>query len=141
MIQLSRKSSSYWSKPAHVAYLFVAPVVLLLLIFRLMPTVAAFVCGFFDMNMFLKGRGFVGLENFVEAFSDARLWNSLLVTIKFALVEVPVQMVVGLVLAALLTRNTARKGSSVRCTSCPLSAPPRRWPSCGACSCTATWAS
>ena len=108
MIQLSRKSSSFWSKPAHVAYLFVAPVVLLLLIFRLLPTVAAFVCGFFDMNMFLKGRGFVGLENFAEAFADSRLWNSLLVTIKFSVVEVPVQMVVGLVLAAMLTRNTAR---------------------------------
>ncbi|MFR8074183.1 MAG: carbohydrate ABC transporter permease [Lachnospiraceae bacterium] len=99
---------AFWAKPSHVAYLFVMPVVLLLLIFRLIPTVAAFVCSFFDMDMFLVGKGFVGFQNYIEAFTDKRLWNSLWVTIRFTLIEVTVQMVVGLVLAALLTRNTAR---------------------------------
>ena len=99
---------AFWAKPSHVAYLFVMPVVLLLLIFRLIPTVAAFVCSFFDMDMFLVGKGFVGFQNYIEAFADKRLWNSLWVTIRFTLIEVTVQMVVGLVLAALLTRNTAR---------------------------------
>lgn len=105
---MNRGLRSYWSKPSHAAYLFVAPVILLLLVFRLLPTLASFVCSFFDMNMFLEGRGFVGLDNFAEAFRDKRLWNSLLVTVKFALVEVPLQMVVGLALAALLTKNTVR---------------------------------
>lgn len=57
---------------------------------------------------FLVGKGFVGFQNYIEAFADKRLWNSLWVTIRFTLIEVTVQMVVGLVLAALLTRNTAR---------------------------------
>lgn len=38
---------AFWAKPSHVAYLFVMPVVLLLLIFRLIPTVAAFGMQFF----------------------------------------------------------------------------------------------
>lgn len=54
---------AFWAKPSHVAYLFVMPVVLLLLIFRLILTVAAFVCSFFDMDMFLVGKGFVGFQN------------------------------------------------------------------------------
>ena len=74
---------AFWAKPSHVAYLFVMPVVLLLLIFRLIPTVAAFVCSFFDMDMFLVGKGFVGFQNYIEAFADKRLWNSLWVTIRF----------------------------------------------------------
>lgn len=45
---------AFWAKPSHVAYLFVMPVVLLLLIFRLIPTVAAFVCSFFDMDSSLS---------------------------------------------------------------------------------------
>lgn len=105
---MNTRFRSYWSKPSHMAYLFVAPVVLLLLIFRIGPTIAAFVCSFFDMNMFLQGRGFIGLNNFKEAFADNRLWNSLWVTIKFSIIEVPIQMVVGLFLAALLTKNNPR---------------------------------
>lgn len=83
------KIRAYWEKPSHMAYLFVMPVILLLLVFRLIPMAAALVCSFFDMDMFLVGKGFVGLDNYREAFADKRLWNSLLVTIKFTLIEVP----------------------------------------------------
>jgi multiple sugar transport system permease protein len=102
------KVRAFWSKPSHMAYLFVMPVVLLLIIFRILPMIAAFVCSFFDMDMFLVGKGFVGLENYREAFADDRLWNSLGVTIKFTLIEVSLQIIVGLLLAALLTKNTRR---------------------------------
>jgi multiple sugar transport system permease protein len=91
-----------------MAYLFVMPVVLLLLVFRLIPMVASFVCSFFDMDMFLVGKGFVGLDNYREAIADKRLWNSLFVTLKFTIIEVPVQLIVGLGLAALLTKNSKR---------------------------------
>lgn len=102
------KIKAYWEKPSHMAYLFVMPVVLLLFVFRIIPMVAALVCSFFDMDMFLVGKGFVGLDNYREAFADRRLWNSLWVTLKFTLIEVPIQIIVGLVLAALLTKNSGR---------------------------------
>lgn len=102
------KIKAYWEKPSHMAYLFVMPVVLLLLVFRLIPMVASFVCSFFDMDMFLVGKGFVGLDNYREAIADKRLWNSLFVTLKFTIIEVPVQLIVGLGLAALLTKNSKR---------------------------------
>ena len=102
------KIKAFWNKPSHVAYLFVMPVVLLLLVFRIFPMIAAFVCSFFDMDMFLVGKGFVGFDNFAEAFGDKRLWNGLWVTLKFTMVEVPLQMLIGLALAGLLTKNRLR---------------------------------
>ncbi|MCR5656288.1 MAG: sugar ABC transporter permease [Butyrivibrio sp.] len=99
------KIRNYWKKPEHVAYLFIAPAVGLLFIFRILPTAFSFVCGLFDIDMFLNGKGFVGLDNFKEMFQDDYFWNALKVTIKFTLIEVPIQMLVGLILAALLTKN------------------------------------
>ena len=96
----------YFNKPEHCAYLFVFPAVFLLVVFRIVPTLVSFACGLFDIDMFLNGKGFVGFANFREMFADDYFWNALKVTIKFTVIEVPAQMIVGLVLAALLTRNT-----------------------------------
>lgn len=101
-----KELKKYFNKPEHCAYLFVFPAVFLLVVFRIIPTAVSFACGLFDIDMFLNGKGFVGLANFREMFADDYFWNALKVTIKFTLIEVPAQMVVGLVLAALLTKNT-----------------------------------
>ena len=101
-----KKISRFLNKPEHCGYLFVLPAVFLLFVFRIVPTIISFACGLFDIDMFLNGKGFVGLANFKEMFADDYFWNALKVTIKFTVIEVPVQMIVGLVLAALLTKNT-----------------------------------
>ena len=100
------KILNYWNKPEHAAYLFILPAVGLLFVFRIIPTIFSFFCGLFDMDMFLNGKGFVGLANFREMVHVDYFWNALKVTIKFTLIEVPAQMIVGLVLAAMLTKNT-----------------------------------
>ena len=56
--------------------------------------------------MTLNDARFVGLGNFVEAFHDSRFWNSMWGRIKWTLVEMPIQVLVALLLAALLTKNT-----------------------------------
>lgn len=96
----------YWNKPAHIAYLFIAPAMILLLLFSIIPLIASMVISTFDVNMTLSNPIFVGLGNFVEAFHDNRFWNSMGVTVKWTLVEMPVQVLVAVVLAALLTQNT-----------------------------------
>lgn len=100
------KFREYWNKPAHIAYLFIAPAMILLLLFNIIPLIASLVISTFDVSMTLNDARFVGLGNFVEAFHDSRFWNSMWVTIKWTLVEMPVQVVVALFLAALLTKNT-----------------------------------
>lgn len=100
------KFREYWNKPAHIAYLFIAPAMILLLLFSIIPLIASLVISTFDVSMTLNDARFVGLGNFVEAFHDSRFWNSMWVTIKWTLVEMPVQVIVALLLAALLTKNT-----------------------------------
>ena len=100
------KFREYWNKPAHIAYLFIAPAMILLLLFSIIPLIASLVISTFDVSMTLNDARFVGLGNFVEAFHDSRFWNSMWVTVKWTLVEMPVQVIVALLLAALLTKNT-----------------------------------
>ena len=100
------KFREYWNKPAHIAYLFIAPAMILLLLLNIIPLIASLVISTFDVSMTLNDARFVGLGNFVEAFHDSRFWNSMWVTIKWTLVEMPVQVIVALLLAALLTKNT-----------------------------------
>lgn len=97
---------SYWNKPQHAAYLFLLPAALLILVFNVIPLLASFVISTLDMGISFEDAKFVGLANFQEALGDRRFVNSLLVTIKFTLIEVPIQMVLGLALSALLTKNT-----------------------------------
>lgn len=88
-------------------FMFILPALLLLVVFNIYPMLVAFYYSFFDVTIFLDNPVFVGLGNFYEAMADSRVWNGLKVTFVFTLFEVPFQMVIGLFLAALLTRNTA----------------------------------
>ena len=97
---------TFWSKPSHVAYLFLLPAGILILLFNIIPLLASFVISTLDMNISFASAKFVGLDNFREALGDRRFINSLWITIKYTLLEVPIQMVLGLVCSALLTKNS-----------------------------------
>lgn len=100
-----RKTGGYRRRSEKMAWLFVSPAVILLLLFTIIPMAASLIMGFWDVDIFLEGVKFIGLGNFKEALQDARFINSIWVTVKFTLVEVPAQMVVGLFLAALIAKN------------------------------------
>lgn len=103
-----RRISDYWNHQSRVAYLLITPMMVLLLLFNIIPLFASFVISTLDINIFLTDIKFIGLANYIEAFHADRFWNALLNTIKFTLIEVPIQMSVGLILAALVTKNRTR---------------------------------
>jgi multiple sugar transport system permease protein len=105
---MAEKLRKFWNKPSHIAYLFVSPVIILLLVFSIFPMLASFYYSLYDADIFLSASKFIALGNFKEALGDARFWNGLKVTLKFTFVEVPAQLIVALFLAALLTKNTMR---------------------------------
>ena len=45
-----------------------------------------------DMGISFDSAKFIGLDNFKEALTDRRFVNSLIVTLKFTVIEVPIQM-------------------------------------------------
>ena len=98
----------YWNKPSRCAYLFLAPSVILLILFSVIPLAAAFGLSLFDVPITMNAASFVGLANFIEAFHDERCLNSLKVTAVFTLLEVPLQVFGALVIAAFLTKNNFR---------------------------------
>lgn len=97
---------SYWNKPQHAAYLFILPEALLLLVFNVIPLFASFYISTLNMVISFDNATFVGMANYREALTDMRFINSIKVTVLFTAVEVPIQMVIGLVMSALLTKNT-----------------------------------
>ena len=94
------------NRPEKTAYLFILPSMLILLVFTIIPVISAVGISLFNMNMFFKDTTFVGLANYTKAFSDQRVWNSFGNTLKFVLMEVPLQVAVGLFLAVLLSRRS-----------------------------------
>lgn len=87
-------------------YLFIAPVIILLFIFSILPLFSAFFISLFDVSIMLDQPKFLGLGNFTEILGDKRFWNSLSVTLKWTAVEVPLQVILALLLSALLKENT-----------------------------------
>ncbi|MDR1970417.1 MAG: sugar ABC transporter permease [Treponema sp.] len=75
--------------------------------FNVFPLLMSFVVSTLDMQISFNSAKFVGIKNYLDAFADRRFINSIGVTLKFTLLELPVQTVLGLALAAFLTPNTA----------------------------------
>lgn len=98
----------YWNKPSRSAYIFLAPSVVLLVLFNVIPLLIAFGLSLFEVPMTLNGGSFVGLDNFIEAFRDRRFMNSLKITAAFTGLEVPIQVFGALVVAALVAKNNRR---------------------------------
>jgi multiple sugar transport system permease protein len=65
---------------------------------------ASLYLSFTDYNL-LQPPEWVGLDNFVEMMGDARLWNSLRVTLTYVIVSVPLQLAIALGVAMLLDRG------------------------------------
>lgn len=94
------------NRPQKAAYLFILPSMIILLLFTIIPVIAAIGISMFDMNMFFKNTKFVGFANYLKAFGDKRVWNSFGNTFRFVLMEVPLQVALGLFVAVLVSRST-----------------------------------
>jgi multiple sugar transport system permease protein len=72
----------------------------------LYPVVSAFQLSLFDWSMGTpwSSARFVGLDNFVSAFSNPRVWSSLLTTLLFAGICVVAEMFLGIALALALEK-------------------------------------
>jgi multiple sugar transport system permease protein len=87
-----------------VAYAFLAPWLIGLVVVTIGPMVASLYLSFTDYNL-LQPPSFVGVENYVDMIHDDRLLNSLKVTFTYVVVAVPLQLAVALAVAILLDRG------------------------------------
>lgn len=88
-------------------YLFPLPAVAIIAFFLVMPTLQAFQYAVTDWNGFSAAFNYVGLDNFMRAFTNDSLFtNALTNNLKFVLMVVIAQTAFSLVLALLLTKNS-----------------------------------
>ena len=86
------------------AYFFLAPWILGLFAFTVIPMIMSFYFSFTHYDM-ANPPIWVGLENYIGLLNDARLHNSLRVTFTFVALSIPFQLCFALLLAATLKRN------------------------------------
>lgn len=88
-----------------VAYLFLLPAILYVALMFIAPAVYAVYLSVVDWG--LDGpRAFVGLENYVNVFTDDRFWSTMRNTLYFTVLEVPGTIICALLVALCLTSNT-----------------------------------
>lgn len=92
-------------------YLFILPWIVGFCAFTLGPLLFSLVISFFDWPI-VGDATFIGFDNYITMFTnDPLFWKSLFVTLKFACIFVPLNLVVSLLLAMLLHQKV--KGSSI----------------------------
>lgn len=101
-----KKIKGYWNNPSKAAYLFLTPSLVILIVFAVIPLIASLVISILNINIFFNNTGFAGAANFLRAFGDERFWNALKNTVIFVMLEVPLQLVIGLLVANVLTKTT-----------------------------------
>lgn len=93
-------------------YWLISPALILIAIFIMLPVVTVFIYSLYVYNPTKPYYNrFTGLDNYVTLFTaDPQFWSSLIITVKWVVVEVGLQFVFGLALAVLLNRTFRGRG-------------------------------
>ena len=108
---MKKKASSRQISEFIWGWLFIIPTMAGLIILNIYPMLDTIRQSFYKTGDFGKGNVFVGLSNYKKVLGDSEVWQALWNTVKYALMEVPVSIVIALLLAVLL--NKKLKGRSV----------------------------
>lgn len=101
-------SFSAWIKnqrnqEALTGYLFIFPAVVGFIIFFALPAVRGLLISFTNWNL-LTPPEYVGLQNYQRLFNDPSFWNSVQVTIKYVIFNIPLQVLFAMALAVFMDR-------------------------------------
>src|SRR5581483_10298373 len=102
----ARQASRNWSRYSRrTFYLFLAPWLLGFIILTIFPLIYAFLVSFTNFDGASPHWHWIGLSNYIELFQDSDTWYSLLRTLLYALIVLPLRIVVGLILAVLVNQQ------------------------------------
>lgn len=112
-IKRRRKLTNLEKKEALTGYLFVAPYLILFIVFTGIPFILAFLLSFVNMKFISQMRNlrFVGFGNFTRMFSDPETMAALGRTVLFSLIYVPLIMAVGFLFALILNKGVFFKNT------------------------------
>ena len=105
----SRQGLTLKQKEAVTGYIFIALPLISLIIMMYYPIIRSFFISFFDWNL-LQEPTFTGIENYKTLFHDEVFRTSLVNTLKWVLIYVPMSVVSSFLLALLLDRKLKGAG-------------------------------
>ena len=91
-------------KECLVAFSMIAPNLIGLAVFMVIPTFVSILISFTDWNL-LNAADFIGIANFKELFSDPLFWKTLLNTVVYVFWKVPFNILISLILAVLINQQ------------------------------------
>lgn len=101
-LRQSRFSGLGWRR-ARWGYVFIAPWIVGFLAFTVIPMIATLAFSFTNINLAqAEPLQFVGLKNYEALLKDRQVWASLGITLKFALIALPLAVILPLLFALLL---------------------------------------
>ena len=104
-LKIKRKITSREKNEFLWGWAFILPTMIGLIVLNIYPIIKTIYESFFKTGDFGKGNIFIGLANYQRVLTDPEVWQSLLNTFKYDIVEVPFSIMIALVLAVLLNRK------------------------------------
>ena len=80
--------------------LYLIPWIIGFVVFKAFPFGQSLYYSFTDMNFFKSGTTFVGLQNYITAFTTTKITKALIITFKYAFITVPLKLIFALFIAA-----------------------------------------
>src|ERR1700712_1014834 len=100
-----RRRNSLARRRGVLGVVYVIPAAVLLGLFFIWPLLRTVYISFFDYPL-LGPSSFVGVQNYVDAFSDSEFGQAVVFTLFYTVITTPVLLAVGFGLAALVRRRT-----------------------------------
>jgi len=93
-----------WGNP--FGYLFIAPAIVLYLVFNIWPLLRGFTMAFTDYRFIYPDTiwDFNGLGNFAEMVNDRAFWRAFNVSIRYTIMVIPTLLVLAMIIAVLISR-------------------------------------
>lgn len=86
--------------------LFLLPAILVPILIGVIPFFLGVGLSFTDWSMTTPHISFVGLENYFYLFQDGNFWNAVLVSFQYVILAVTIEMLLGSLVAYILSKNT-----------------------------------
>ena len=97
------------TKKHFLPYMMVSPYLFHLIVFTAFPVVFSLVLTFHKWNI-ISPMEWIGFGNWQHVFSDRLFWISLLNTLKFLIIHIPLQIIIALALAEVLNQKIRMRG-------------------------------
>lgn len=92
--------------------MFVVPTIVFLILINIFPLFYSLILSFADYSaVSARPPNWIGIQNYRELLRDPHVWESLYITLKYVIISVSGQLVVGFGVALLLNRSIPGKGT------------------------------